>query len=83
MIDFTHISLPNPGVTAGNLPEEIYGEVMKEVNEISSDFNSLSTYNNGLAGNIERQYELQKSISILNLTSQLTINLLKQCHFFV
>jgi len=62
---FSHISLPNPGVTSGVLPEELYNQVMNEVNEISSDFHSHSNYNNGLAGNIENQYELQKSMLVL------------------
>ena len=50
MNNFTHISLPNPGVTTGNLPEELYKQVIEEVNEISFDFHSHSNYNNGLAG---------------------------------
>jgi hypothetical protein len=65
MNNFTHISLPNPGVTTGNLPEELYKQVIEEVNEISFDFHSHSNYNNGLAGNIENQYELQKSMPVL------------------
>ena len=62
---FTHISLPNPGVTTGQLSEDLYIQVMNEVNEISDNFDSHSSYNNGLAGNIERQYELEKSILVL------------------
>lgn len=64
-MNFTHISLPNPGVTIGQLPGELYDLVIKEVNQISTDFQSHSKYNNGLAGNIEKQYELKKSIQIL------------------
>lgn len=62
---FNHINLPNPGVTTGKLPEDLYDFIMKEVNQISSDFGSCSKYNDGLAGNIERQYELKKSIPVL------------------
>lgn len=62
---FNHISLPNPGVTSGVLPDKIYDVVMQEVNKIQFDWNSHQKWNQGLAGNIERQYELPKSISVL------------------
>jgi hypothetical protein len=64
MNDFTHISLPNPGVTTGVIPDEIYDVIMNEVNEISNDWNSHQKWNDGLAGNMEKQYEMVKSISV-------------------
>lgn len=64
MNDFTHISLPNPGVTTGVIPDDIYDVIMNEVNEISNDWNSHQKWNDGLAGNMEKQYEMVKSISV-------------------
>jgi len=65
MFEFNHISLKNPGVTTGVLPNNIYSALFNEVNEIKSNFNAHENWNYGLAGNIEKQYQLQKSISIL------------------
>lgn len=62
---FSHISLPNPGVTVSVLPDEIYDLVMKEVEEIKSDWEGHDKWNSGLAGNMEKQYELKKSIPYL------------------
>ena len=62
MNEFNHISLPNPGVTTGILPNEIYDAIMSEVEEISSNWDLHSKKNSGLVGNIEKQYELLKSI---------------------
>jgi hypothetical protein len=65
MNEFNHISLPNPGVTTGILPNEIYDIIMSEVKEISSNWDLHSKRNSGLVGNIEKQYEMLKSISII------------------
>lgn len=62
MNEFNHISLPNPGVTTGILPNEIYDVIMSEVEEISSNWDLHSKRNSGLVGNIEKQYEMLKSI---------------------
>jgi hypothetical protein len=62
---FNHISLPNPGVTTGILPDHIYCAIMAEVNEMQQDWNSHQKWNEGLAGNMEKQYEMVKSIPIL------------------
>jgi hypothetical protein len=64
-MNFNHVALPNPGVTIGQLPEDLYELVMNEINEISLTFDSNLSYNSGLVGNIEKQYELNKSISVL------------------
>lgn len=65
MNEFNHISLPNPGVTTGILPNEIYDVIMSEVDEISSNWDLHSKRNSGLVGNIEKQYEMLKSIFVI------------------
>lgn len=62
---FTHISLPNPGVTTGHLPDELYEILMNEINDIQSNFQNHEKWNYGLAGNIESQYALSKSLPYL------------------
>ena len=34
---FEHIQLPNPGLTRGMIPPEIYQPVMQEIKEIEAD----------------------------------------------
>ena len=34
---FEHIQLPNPGLTRGVIPQEIYQPVMQEIKEIEKD----------------------------------------------
>ena len=34
---FEHIQLPNPGLTRGMIPPEIYEPVMQEIREIEAD----------------------------------------------
>lgn len=65
MFEFNHIALQNPGVTTGVIPAEIYNSLFEEINEIGSNFDSHEKWNYSLAGNIERQYRLKKSIPIL------------------
>lgn len=62
---FNHINLPNPGVTTGYLPDELYKIIMEEVNEIQSNFDSHTKWNDGLAGNMEKEYGLYKSLPYL------------------
>jgi hypothetical protein len=62
---FTHISLPNPGVTTSVLPDNLYKIIMNEINQISQDFDKHTKWNDGLAGNIEKQYILSKSLPYL------------------
>lgn len=62
---FNHINLPNPGVTTGFLPDEIYNVVMSEIEEISSNFEQHTKWNDGLAGNMEKEYGLSKSLPYL------------------
>ena len=58
---FEHIQLPNPGLTRGVIPQEIYQPVMQEIREIEANDRGYMRMNNALAGQIEREYELVKS----------------------
>lgn len=59
---FNKLDLPNLGVITTVLPDDLYDIVMEEVNEIQSDFDNYKDWNEGLAGNIERQYPLVKCL---------------------
>lgn len=65
MSNFTHISLPNPGVTTGILPDDLYTVLIEEITNIQSNFKDYEKWNYGLAGNIENQYALSKSLPYL------------------
>ena len=58
---FEHIQLPNPGLTRGMIPQEIYQPVMQEIYEIEADDKGIYKMNRTLAGQIEREYQLEKS----------------------
>ena len=58
---FEHIQLPNPGITRGIIPSEIYQSVMQEIKEIERDDRGYLKMNMTLAGQIEREYQLEKS----------------------
>ena len=58
---FEHIQLPNPGLTRGMIPQEIYQPVMQEIREIEADDRGIYKMNRTLAGQIEREYQLEKS----------------------
>ena len=58
---FEHIQLPNPGLTRGMIPPEIYQPVMQEIKEIEADDRGIYKMNRTLAGQIEREYQLEKS----------------------
>ena len=58
---FEHIQLPNPGLTRGVIPQEIYQPVMQEIKEIEKDDRGIYKMNHTLAGQIEREYQLEKS----------------------
>ena len=54
---FEHIQLPNPGLTRGVIPQEIYQPVMQEIREIEKDDRGIYKMNRTLAGQIEREYQ--------------------------
>ena len=58
---FEHIHLKNPGLTRGMIPPEIYQPVMQEIREIEKDDRGIYKMNKILAGQIEREYQLEKS----------------------
>ena len=58
---FEHIQLPNPGITRGMIPQEIYQPVMQEIREIEADDRGIMKMNRTLAGQMEREYQLEKS----------------------
>ena len=58
---FDHIHLKNPGLTRGLIPPEIYQPVMQEIKEIEKDDRGVYKMNMTLAGQIEREYQLEKS----------------------
>ena len=58
---FENIQLPNPGLTRGMIPPEIYQHVMQEIREIVKDDRGIDKVNRNLAGVIEREYRLEKS----------------------
>lgn len=66
MEDFNHYQLTNPGITLATLPQEVYSKVMEEITEIQNNFESSEKYNYVLAGNIENEYYLNKSFSIMS-----------------
>ncbi len=63
---FNHIHLKNPGVTTSTLPPRIFQEVMSEIKEVENDDNGYYKMNNQLAGQIAREYQLQKSQLVIN-----------------
>ena len=52
---FEHIQLPNPGLTRGVIPQEIYQPVMQEIKEIEKNDAGIMKMNRTLAGQIERE----------------------------
>ena len=58
---FDHIHLKNPGLTRGIIPQEIYQPVMQEIKDIEKDDRGIYKMNRTLAGQIEREYQLEKS----------------------
>ena len=61
MFKFDHEHLKNPGLTKGMLPPEIYEPVMQEIMEIQQDDSGIYKMNKTLAGQIEKEYQLEKS----------------------
>ena len=59
--ELEHIQLPNPGLTRGMIPPEIYQHVMQEIKEIEKDDRGIDKVNKELVGAIEREYQLEKS----------------------
>lgn len=58
-------SLPNSGFLLGNVPKNILDAINLEVDEIKQDFSKAVPQNKNLAGNIEKEFDLIKSIPLL------------------
>ena len=63
---FEHVHLKNPGITKGMLPDEIYYPVMDEIREILDNDSGIYRMNRTLAGQIAKEYQLDKSQKIIN-----------------
>ena len=70
---FEHNHLPNPGLTKGKIPDEIYQTLNKEIVDIhtasetgSLDENGIVQMNHSLAGQITKEYQITKSLPLLN-----------------
>ena len=70
---FDHAHLPNIGLTNGKIPPEIYQALNKEIVDIhtasetgSLDENGIMQMNPSLAGQITKEYQITKSLPLLN-----------------
>ena len=63
---FTHSHLPNVGLTEGKLPAEIYQALNKEIVDIHDNDRDIIRMNNALAGQITKEYQITKSLPLLN-----------------
>ena len=61
---FNIVPLKNPGVLAGTIPVNIYNSLMDEIREIEIN-GSPDKFNENLAGIIEEEYQLKKSVDSL------------------
>ena len=73
MDKFEHSHLPNIGLTSGNIPSEIYQALNREIVDIhhasatgSLDKNGIVQMNRSLAGQITKEYQITKSLPLLN-----------------
>jgi len=63
---FEHSHLPNVGLTNGNIPPEIYQALNKEIVDIHTNDKDVVRMNNSLAGQITKEYQITKSLPLLN-----------------
>ena len=63
---FDHSHLPNVGLTNGKLPPEIYQALNKEIVDIHNDDSNTMRMNTALAGQITKEYQITKSLPLLN-----------------
>jgi len=70
---FEHSHLPNVGFTEGNIPPNIYQALNQEIVDIhtasetgSLDKNGIVQMNTSLAGQITKEYQITKSLPLLN-----------------
>ena len=63
---FDHVQLPNPGITQGNIPAEIYQTLNKEIVDIHTDDSNTMKMNKVLAGQITKEYKITRSRRLLD-----------------
>ena len=63
---FEHSHLPNVGLTEGKIPPEIYQALNKEIVDIHNDDSNTMKMNKTLAGQITKEYQITKSLPLLN-----------------
>ena len=70
---FEHSHLPNVGLTNGEIPPDIYQALNKEIVDIHTasetgtlDKNGIMQMNPSLAGQITKEYQITKSLPLLN-----------------
>ncbi len=63
---FNHSHLPNPGVTNGTIPIEIYQALNQEIVDINTDDSNTMKMNMHLAGQITKEYQITKSRQLLD-----------------
>ena len=63
---FNHSHLPNPGVTNGTIPTQIYQALNQEIVDINTDDSNTMKMNMHLAGQITKEYQITKSRQLLD-----------------
>ena len=63
---FNHSPLPNVGLTKGTIPPEIYQALNQEIVDIHTNDKDVVRMNNALAGQITKEYQITKSLPLLN-----------------
>tara|TARA_B100001109_G_scaffold177712_1_gene145545 strand:- start:237 stop:854 length:618 start_codon:yes stop_codon:yes gene_type:complete len=63
---FEHSHLPNIGLTNGKIPPDIYQALNQEIVDIHNDDSNTMKMNRTLAGQITREYQITKSLPLLN-----------------
>jgi len=63
---FEHSHLPNIGLTNGKIPPNIYQALNQEIVDIHADDSKIMRMNQSLAGQITKEYQLTKSLPLLN-----------------
>ena len=63
---FQKTYLPNIGLTNGMIPPEIYQSLNKEILDIHTNDQGIHKMNESLAGQITKEYQLTKSLPLLN-----------------
>ena len=63
---FDHSHLPNIGLTNGKIPPQIYQALNQEIVDIHTNDNGIHKMNESLAGQITKEYQITKSLPLLN-----------------